>query len=143
MDGQTHVIIHNSWFQVGHLHSSTRSLDMIEAVNRTLCFLKAVATTKTFPAIIMSNEEYFESYVTKFLGTHKHFQVNILRKAEHVLMESYSGFGLRRFEVFEEDFQQAIEVIMASGIPHLFLYKPLYADKLNLNPNSKGLTSYF
>ena len=139
MDNKHYSLIHNDWFQVGLFTATTKVLNMISATNKTLCFIKAIAIKRKFPAIVMSSKEYFENYVAKFLGKNKPLKVNILRKAQHTLMESYSGFALKRFEFYEEDIQRAIEAVTASGIPNLFLAKPLYADQLNLNPNSKGL----
>ena len=116
MNDKFYVLVYDSWFPVGPMSYQVKHLDMIETMNKTLCFINAVAINKDFPAIIMSNEEYFENYVSKFLGKNKHYEVNHLRKAEQPLMESYSGFALRRFEVYEEDIFHAVEAIMVSYV---------------------------
>ncbi len=94
---------------------STDYLDMIDTTNKTLCFIKAVTTDKNIKAMVMSDEEYFETYVSRFVGMNKQIKVNLLRLSGHVLMRSFSGYTTKRFDAFGEEIATALERIMASN----------------------------
>ncbi len=87
---------------------------MIEVMEKTLCIIHDVTSEKKIKAIIMSDEEYYESYISKFVGADKQIKVNLLRKSKHVLMRLFSGYTLRRFEPFRKEIGRAIEAVMVS-----------------------------
>ncbi len=98
-------------FNNGIIFARTRNLDLISSKNNFFCFIKAVAIEKKFPAIIMSESEYYQEYAAKFVGPNKRMKVNYLRKAKNVLLETFNGLAMRRYEVFEEDISIAIQTI--------------------------------
>ena len=66
----------------GLILSYTRTLDLIKMQKEVLCFIEAVAIQRKYPAIIMSNSEYYQEYVAKFVGPKKPFKINYLRKGK-------------------------------------------------------------
>ncbi len=110
------LTLRHIWYSQGgnNMVARTRPLDMAKSGNGPLCFINDVAIERTIPAIIMSNSEYYQKYVMKYVGPGKQVKVNFLKKGDNVLMESYNGYVLRRFDFYAEEINRAIESIIVS-----------------------------
>ncbi len=115
--GGYYPLVHTSENRCIHYGTIIADVQHLELdfINETLCFINAVAKYRKFPAIIMSNEDYYEGIISKYVGHGKPFELNILKKVGKILMEAYSAFAMRRFEVFEEDILWATAAVMVSN----------------------------
>ncbi len=95
----------------GKLFARTRNLELNKIQKEALCFIEAITMKKDFPAIVMSNSEYYQDYAGKFVGPNKPIPVNYLRKGKNVLFETFNGLTIRRYEVFEEEVYKAVQCI--------------------------------
>ena len=110
--GDSYTITHDFYTaKKGITVSRTRHIDLIKMRKETLCFIKAVAIQRTYPAMVMSNSEYYQDYIAKFVGPNKEFRVNYMQKGKEVLLDTFNGLVLRRYEAFEEDVYRAVQTI--------------------------------